>query len=124
AVMAEHTAIRDLAAESGMLGKIVSGAHSPMPAALGIPGQRQLDQVAGHRAADVAARVAAGSEPVINVPFHNVRRLPAPQNWLSVAREHGKAFVRGFMLKAAALQPSDLAERPRHPCTAISFCDR
>src|SRR5882672_10645420 len=60
-VMAKHAAVGDLAAESGMLGKVVGRAHSPMPTVFGIPRQRQLDQIAGHSAADVAASVAAGT---------------------------------------------------------------
>jgi hypothetical protein len=46
-VVAKHAAVGDLAAEAGVLGGVVGGAHLPMALLFRVPGERQFDQIPG-----------------------------------------------------------------------------
>lgn len=65
-VMAEHAAIGGLTAETGVRRRVVSGTHRPVSALFGIPGERQFDQLVTARTTEVASRVIAGAEPIVD----------------------------------------------------------
>src|ERR1041385_973757 len=58
-VVAEETGIGNYAAKIGVVRTIVSRAHRPLPAALGIPAQRKLDKLASLIAVQECLRVIA-----------------------------------------------------------------
>src|SRR6266853_6933895 len=74
-VVTEQAGIRDFAPEVGMIGAVVSRAHRPISAALGVPAYGKLDQLLSLVAMNKRSRVISRANDVIDPFLNHVRRL-------------------------------------------------
>src|SRR5262245_56142301 len=75
-VVAGHAPVADLAAEACVIRAVVAWAHRPVAAVPGVPGNGKFYKLSGIRPADVAPRMIAGADPVINPSFEDVAYGP------------------------------------------------
>src|SRR5207247_5659734 len=74
--MAEHALVRSQAPGKGMQG-IVTRAHTPITAFLGVPAEWKLSQTSARRAVQIRSRVAARAQHVVDLHLFDVRLFPA-----------------------------------------------
>src|ERR1035437_7677043 len=128
-VVAEHARVIDLAAETRVVRPRVSRAHAPMAAGFGVPGGGEFQQLAGRGARKVAARVVAGTNPVVQGPFEGTVVLLAPQVSLAAAYRQGEYLLGRLVAECAARNEwqsgarRDGAEGSRHAGAPIGFGD-
>src|SRR5215475_4058992 len=97
-IVAGHAPVADLAAEARVIGTVVAGTHGPVAVVPGVPGNGMLYQLSSICPADVASRVIAGADPVINPGFEDVGHGPVETGLTplnvgpAIARVDGEGF--------------------------------
>src|SRR5437773_2449145 len=82
--VAEQALPVHLAAEPGVLRGLVSRAHAPFAAALGIPGQRQFVETPRNILREIAARMVSRAKPVVDALLEDVRGRPVEPHLLTL----------------------------------------
>ena len=77
AVVARHASRVDDAAEVEVRGLIVAGAHRPIPATLGVPAHRKLNEAAVGGAMKERPRVIPGSDDIVRLELEHIGFFPA-----------------------------------------------
>src|SRR5207302_112468 len=93
-VVTKETGVRNFATEVGMIGAVVSRAHPPVSAALGIPAHGKLDEPASLVAMEKRLRMISRADDVVDSFLQHIgrARLKSPRRDRDfVAPRHGPA---------------------------------
>jgi hypothetical protein len=118
AIMAEHTFIRNFAAESGMIGSVICRTHCPETPLFRVPRERKLHQFPRFGTAEITPSVLSGPEPIVDLRLQNVDdgsvepALALLEVWPAVSHIDAEEFFRSGMVKSASLWLADLGLLP------------
>jgi hypothetical protein len=90
AVVTKEASIGYFAAEVRMVWPVIPGTHGPIPAARGVPTQRQFDELSRTVAMEICSRVVPGTYRIMNFLFDSVcvALLIAEEKVLTLAAEN------------------------------------
>jgi hypothetical protein len=109
-IVAEDATECDCPAEVLLIRPVVAGAHGPVPAAFAVPAHRHFDETPIAGAMQIASRVVAGADDVVDPHLDGVRLLAVESHLvaalepLAVALDHRVETAGGPVIEAVALR--------------------